>query len=100
MGPRDKRAGQAEHPGQPRTAPPSGLYPWPLTHGPAPFVPSPSMPYIMVPQVPPQPMLELTQCAIVFGMAEGNALEQHLQIALDLHLGQWPLGMAQHLSQI
>ena len=74
MGPQDKRAGQAEHPGQPRTAPPSGLYPWPLTHGPAPFVPSPSMPYIMVPQVPPQATLELTRCTMLLAWQKATSL--------------------------
>lgn len=36
----------------------------------------------------------------IVGVAEGNAPEQHLQVALDLGLDQRPLGVAQHLGQI
>lgn len=36
----------------------------------------------------------------VVGMAKCNTFEQHLQVALNLCWGQWPLGMAHHLRQV
>lgn len=36
----------------------------------------------------------------VVGMAECNAFEQHLQVALDLCWGQGPVGMTHHLCQV